>query len=290
MAVPRKRLIRRTTQFVLMGLEWHRLIAPFKEYGHNKIIFFRNGDEPEDHEKYEQYHDSIEESIKKIEHSNYSKQIISYMNFEDTFQRMLELMKKENDTEHDVVVNISAGSKIAAGAAMVAASITGNTVVWCTAEDYITTKSKELDDIKDSYTYIDQYDVKHDLPKPPKGIVLTSMGVGEIVETTSFPVILPEGLKGEILLLLNKNNGEISASPGQIRDFLEDANINDDAWGRAKQDRGKAVSVSLALDWLDCMDLIIMKRAYKKRRLINITDSGRMIAKALEIMNVPKVK
>jgi len=237
----------KTLQIVLMGLEWDRIIQPIKKYRPEKVIFVQHGrrkaSSDDINEMVRMSKELAEKMIGKIGFLIESETVYTdYHDYEECVQKLLEIFKENKDKYDDIMINVSAGSKI-----VILASFLVSQFFEC----------------KLIYSIPKQYSMFN-----PKLKVL-SKGVSDIKEIETFNFIPLIGLnKTEEKILYKLDNDKISLSSLVVK-----------VYGNLKNEYDVLKKKNLILYHINKMmdKNLIMSENVNGQKYIHLTNLGRFV-------------
>jgi len=239
-----------------LGLEKDRNIYLLKEYPPSKVYFLTYTSKSKDEMDYIDLVEDIKDEMESLMPLAEKKLVtVSYEDFEEIFITVFEIMIKEKQAGNEVIMHVHSGPRMADFAAWLAASITNTKTYYLRAAHYL-----------------------------PKGEKVTSAGVLKVIDLLRVPVIIPTQLQAYFLEYLSDNKGVIT---GSLRSFVNKLGM--EKFGKIKSINSAIVSMSHCIRELKREQFIVIKGVSRKRQRIEITDLGRLTARAYKILKENKV-
>ena len=236
-------------QIIPTGIDRERPIYLLKKYPPHKIYIIRNKNPPKEHENMEKIRENIISEIERLTplaEKEYLK--VEYYDFKEAFIELLKIMKKEKDKGNRVIINLSPPSRIIAFAGWLAASLTDSEAYYIHAKVYAL------------------------------GGEFHTKGVAGLIEVFHFPITLPDEIESNILeYLLEKK--EVSVT---LRRLVKSIGI--EKLGKIKTIQSGIVKISYSLRGLKDKGYIEIEKVSGKKQKITLTESGEVIARAVQIL------
>ncbi|MBD3156179.1 MAG: hypothetical protein GF368_06065 [Candidatus Aenigmarchaeota archaeon] len=237
-------------QIIPTGIDRERPIFLLKKFPPHKIYIIKNKSPPEEHKEMEETRGKIIKELEDLTPLAEKEHVkINYYDFKESFIKLLEIMKKEKDKGNRVIVNLSPPSRIVAFAAWIASSLTDSEAYYIHGKVY------------------------------GLGGEFHTKGIGGLVKVFHFPITLPDEIEGNILGYLLKEK-DVSTN---LRRFVKSLSLK--KLGEVTTIQSGIVKLSYALRGLEEKGYIEMDEIGGKRRKISLTESGEMMAKAVEILH-----
>ena len=239
-----------------LGLEKDRNIHLLKEFPPSRVYFLDYKSKSKDEMDYINLVEDIKGELESmIPLSEKRTFIVSYEDFEEIFLTIFEIMIKEKHSGNEIIMHVHSGPRMANFAAWLAASITNSKTYYLRAAHYL-----------------------------PKGEKVTSEGVLKMIDLFRLPVIIPTQLQADFLEYLLNNKG---VTNGTLKNFVGKLGI--EKFGKIKSVNSAIVSMSYCIRELKREQFITAKNISRKRQKIEITDLGKLTAKAYNILKENKV-
>jgi len=236
-----------------LGLEKERNIHLLKKFPPNKVYFLNYKIEHDIDKEYNKLQEPIRKELDSLISLAEKKYMyVSYEDFEEMFLTIFDIMIKEKKRGNEVIAHIF-GPRMSAFAAWLAASITNSK----------------------------GYYIRSSVYSPEKKII--SKNDVRAVELIKLPVIIPSGLQSIFLEHLLEHKSSIT---GSLRSFVEKIGI--EKFGKIKSINSAIVSMSHCIRELRREQFIIVRTISRKRQKIEITELGKLTAKAYKILKENK--
>jgi predicted transcriptional regulator len=237
-----------------LGLEKDRNIYLLKKFPPYRVYFLNYKIECDIDKEYYKLQEPIRKELDSLISLAEKKYLlVHYEDFEDMFLKIFDIMVKEKKRGNEVIAHIF-GPRMSAFATWLAASITNSKGFYIRSADYL-----------------------------PNGEKLTSEDEVKVIELLKLPVIIPTELQAIFLEYLLNHKGFII---GSLRSFV--TNLGLEKFGKIKSINSAIVSMSHCIRELKREQFIKVKTISRKRQKIEITDLGKLTAKAYKILKENK--
>jgi len=237
-------------QIIPMGIDRDRPIYLLKKFPPHRVYFIRNSSPPKEHKDMEKTIDEIQSELEKLTPLAEKKRLkMNYSDFKESFIEFLKIMKGEKDEGNRVIVNLSPPSRIIAFAAWLATSLTDSEAYYVQGG---------------VYGLEGKYHTK---------------GVAGMLEVCHFPITLPDEIERQVLYYLLEK-GQVTA---KLRDLVKKIGVEN--LGKVKTIQSGIVKMSYCLRGLKEKGYINIETVGRKKQKISLTESGEIIARAVNILN-----
>ncbi len=236
-------------QIIPTGIDRERPIYLLKKFPPHKVYLIRNKNPLKEHEDMERTRETIIKELERLTplaEREYVK--MDYSDFKSSFIEFLKIMKKEKNKGNRVIVNLSPPSRIIAFAAWMASSLTDSEAYYVQGKIY------------------------------GLGGKFHTKGVAGMVKVFHFPITLTNEVESNILGYLLKKKTVTT----NLRRLVKSIGI--EKLGNVKTIQSGIVKISYSLRSLREKDYIEIEKVSGKKQRISLTESGEMIARAVEIL------
>jgi len=235
-----------------VGLEKDRIIYLLQKFPPYRVYFLNYKTESREESKYANLIEPVQKEIDSMITLAEKKYLtVSYEEFEELFLKIFEIMAKEKQQGNEVIVHLSPGPRMASFASWVAASIINSKAFYVRPAEYLPEKGK-----------------------------LISRGVLKVIDLFHFPVTLPSYSEAVLLeYMLNHK----SSMKGSLRDFVKKIGL-ENLGKNIKSINSGIVKMSYDLRWLKRKNYVKIKSISRKRKKIELTSLGELMAKTCKIL------
>ncbi len=239
----------------IQGLEEERILEGYRAYPSNRVIIIRNSVVTEKNkaleEKVEEFIESIKKKLKYAV-SEFSEVYINFFDFIEAFKGIEEIIRRERSMGREVYINVTGGTRLVAGASLLASFIHGAHPIYVSAGEY-------------------------------ERLKVICKKAGEIYEIPPVPIRKVSDRSIEILKTLLSNFGENFATLEELAEAMGKK-------FSSRKEKSAALSwLNYHIKRLE-NDGFVNLRFNRREIEVKITPSGILIARAPEAFTVKKEK